>query len=108
LFELEGKIGMTDQGFDSTDFSTGQRKRLALIAVLLERKPIIVLDEWAADQDPYFRKKFYTEIIPLIKAEGFTIVAITHDDMYYNCADRLYKMEYGQLHEEDGRLNISE
>jgi putative ATP-binding cassette transporter len=77
--------------------STGQRKRLALISAILENKPIIVLDEWAADQDPYFRKKFYIEILPLLKDKGFTIIAITHDDTYFNFSDRLFKMDYGKL-----------
>ena len=97
LFEIENKVKLNDKQFSTIDLSTGQRKRLALISVLLEKKPIIVLDEWAADQDPYFRKKFYTEIIPILKQEGFTIIAITHDDKYYICADKLYKMEFGKL-----------
>jgi len=97
LFEIEDKVTMEKGVFSTTDLSTGQRKRLALIAALLEEKPILVMDEWAADQDPYFRRKFYTEIIPLLKKEGFTIIAITHDDKYYHCADKLYKMDYGKL-----------
>lgn len=98
LFELEDKVSMDDKGvFSTTELSTGQRKRLALIAALLEEKPVLVLDEWAADQDPYFRKKFYTEIIPLIKQTGTTLIAITHDDRYYHCADKLFRMEYGKL-----------
>lgn len=97
LFELDEKVSLDNGVFSTTDLSTGQRKRLALIAALLENKPVLVLDEWAADQDPYFRKKFYTEIIPLLKEDGVTIIAITHDDRYYHCADKLYKMEYGKL-----------
>lgn len=98
LFEIEDKVSMDEKGvFSTTDLSTGQRKRLALIAALLEEKPVLVIDEWAADQDPYFRKKFYTVIIPLLKQRGISIVAITHDDRYYDCADKLYKMEYGKL-----------
>ncbi|RBL90071.1 cyclic peptide export ABC transporter [Chitinophaga flava] len=98
MFELEDKVSMGDNGvFSTTELSTGQRKRLALIAALLEEKPLLVMDEWAADQDPHFRKKFYTEIIPHLKQEGLTIIAITHDDRYYHCADKLYKMEYGKL-----------
>ena len=98
LFEMEDKVSIDDNGvFSTTDLSTGQRKRLALIAALLEEKPVLVIDEWAADQDPYFRRKFYTEIIPLLKQRGIAIIAITHDDRYYNCADKLYKMEYGKL-----------
>ncbi|MGB8195197.1 MAG: cyclic peptide export ABC transporter [Chitinophagaceae bacterium] len=98
LFEIEDKVSIDDNGvFSTTDLSTGQRKRLALVAALLEEKPVLVIDEWAADQDPYFRKKFYTVIIPLLKQRGISIVAITHDDRYYDCADKLYKMEYGKL-----------
>ncbi len=99
LFELEGKVSLEGNCFSTTALSMGQRKRLALIAALLEEKPVLVLDEWAADQDPYFRKKFYTEIIPLLKQEGITMIAITHDDKYYHTADRVYKMEYGKLTE---------
>lgn len=100
LFEIEGKVEIVEKGFSITNLSTGQRKRLALIAAILEEKPIIVLDEWAADQDPYFRKKFYEEILPYLKKEGFTIFAVTHDDRYYHCADKIYKMESGKLQEE--------
>lgn len=101
LFELDNKVKLDGHQFSTIDLSTGQRKRLALIAALLEEKPILVLDEWAADQDPYFRKKFYTEILPALKEEGLTIIGITHDDKYYHTADKLYKMDYGRLTIED-------
>ncbi|WP_062061820.1 ATP-binding cassette domain-containing protein [Aquimarina longa] len=98
LFEIDGKVTYDDTGFSTIDLSMGQRKRLALIYALLEDRPILVLDEWAADQDPQFRQKFYTEILPyLAKDENKTIIAITHDDHYYHCSDSLYKMEYGNL-----------
>ncbi len=105
LFELEEKVHIKDGYFSTTDLSTGQRKRLALISTLLEDRPIIVLDEWAADQDPHFRHKFYKEIIPtLVQEDDKTIIAITHDDRYYDVADTLLKMEYGKLE----KINISE
>ncbi|NIG56802.1 cyclic peptide export ABC transporter [Chitinophaga sp. Cy-1792] len=97
LFELEGKVTLEGRTYSTTSLSTGQRKRLALITALMEGKPVLVIDEWAADQDPHFRRKFYTEIIPMLKQEGITILAITHDDKYYHCADKLYKMDYGKL-----------
>lgn len=98
LFELNEKVTLKDGKFSSIDLSTGQRKRLALISALIEDRPILVLDEWAADQDPYFRHKFYTKIIPEIaKEHDKTVIAITHDDKYYDQADRLLKMEYGRL-----------
>ncbi|WP_442591962.1 cyclic peptide export ABC transporter [Pedobacter sp. AW31-3R] len=97
LFDIDHLVNLNGRAFSTLSLSTGQRKRLALIAALLEKKPVLVLDEWAADQDPYFRKKFYTEIIPGLKKEGITVIAITHDDNYYHCADKLYKMDYGKL-----------
>lgn len=97
LFELTGKVNINDGVFSTTKLSAGQRKRLALVVALLEEKPVLVIDEWAADQDPFFRKKFYTEIIPILKIDGFSIIAITHDDMYYHCADKLFRMEEGRL-----------
>lgn len=97
LFELEDKVSMEGRRFTTTKLSTGQRKRLALIAALMEDKPILIIDEWAADQDPYFRRKFYTEVLPILHENGTTILAITHDDKYYHCADKLFKMEEGRL-----------
>ncbi|MEM7185358.1 MAG: cyclic peptide export ABC transporter [Bacteroidota bacterium] len=78
-------------------FSKGQSKRMSMIFALLENKPILILDEWAADQDPHFRKFFYEELIPRLKQEGKTIVAVTHDDAYFHLADRIVKFDYGKI-----------
>lgn len=92
------KITRFKQGrFTRTDLSTGQRKRLAFIAAVLEDKPILILDEFAADQDPDFRRYFYEEILFELKAKGKTIIAVTHDDHYFHVADRVLKMDSGQL-----------
>ncbi|MEM9921775.1 MAG: cyclic peptide export ABC transporter [Bacteroidota bacterium] len=78
-------------------FSKGQSKRMSLIFALLEDNPILVLDEWAADQDPHFRRYFYEELVPRLKQEGKTIIAVTHDDAYFKHADRIIKFDYGQV-----------
>lgn len=95
--EITGKTEIAGDGFSTVDLSAGQRKRLALISAMLEDKPIVVLDEWAADQDPHFRRKFYDELLPRMKATGKTIIAVTHDDRYFHVADRHLHMEDGQL-----------
>lgn len=99
LFEIDHKVTIEEGKLLNINISTGQRKRLALIYAMLEKKPVLVLDEFAADQDPHFKKKFYKEILKVMKEEGFTVVAITHDDHYYQYADRLYKMDTGLLSE---------
>jgi putative pyoverdin transport system ATP-binding/permease protein len=95
--ELEKKTRLSDNSFQTLELSTGQRKRLALLVSLLENRPIYVLDEWAADQDMAFRRKFYEEILPRLRKSGKTVVAVTHDDRYYHVADRVIKMEMGKI-----------
>lgn len=97
LFELAAKVRLNGNRFDTVDLSSGQRKRLALVAALLEDRPVIVLDEWAADQDPEFRRKFYRELLPLLKQQGKTIIAVTHDDNYYDVADRRITLSEGRV-----------
>jgi putative ATP-binding cassette transporter len=90
--------------------STGQKKRLAMVVALLEDRPIYVLDEWAADQDPEFRKHYYEELLPSLKRRGKTIIAISHDDRYFHCADRVVMMDYGKIRaiEKHGMAKVSE
>ena len=86
-----------DGEFSTTQLSQGQRKRLALVAALLEDKPFYIFDEWAADQDPGFRRFFYESILPELRDRGKLVLAISHDEAYYHLADR-------HLHLIDGRI----
>ncbi|MNE47936.1 ABC transporter ATP-binding protein YojI [compost metagenome] len=95
--EIAHKVSIRDGSFTTTDLSTGQRKRLALINAWLEERPVLVFDEWAADQDPTFRRIFYTELLPELKRLGKTIIVISHDDRYFDVADQLVRMEAGKV-----------
>ena len=99
-FRLHDKTGVTDGEFRTIDLSSGQRKRLALIVSLLEKRPILMLDEWAADQDPEFRRKFYYDLLPALNRAGVTVVAISHDDRYLDELDvpaRRLQMDEGRF-----------
>lgn len=96
-FQLEEKTKFVDGKFTNLNLSTGQKKRIAMIVALLENRPICVFDEWAADQDPEFRRYFYYDLIPKLKLSGKTILIVSHDDQYFNTADRILKMDYGKL-----------
>ena len=95
--DLVGKTDIADRKLTNIDLSTGQKKRLALILAQLDDKPVYVFDEWAADQDPNFRRFFYTQLLPEMKAQGHAVIAVTHDDNYFTHADRVLKMDYGQF-----------
>jgi putative ATP-binding cassette transporter len=79
-FRLEDKTGLVNGAFRTLDLSGGQRRRLALIVSMLEKRPIMLLDEWTAEQDPEYRRKFYDELLPEMLQAGATIIVITHDD----------------------------
>ncbi|BAP43373.1 cyclic peptide transporter [Pseudomonas sp. StFLB209] len=98
--EIGHRVTIRDGAFSTTDLSTGQRKRLALLSAWLEGRPVLVFDEWAADQDPTFRRIFYTELLPDLKRLGKTIIVISHDDRYFDIADQLLRMDAGRVRSE--------
>ena len=102
-FRLADKTSLSDGEFRTLDLSGGQRRRLALIVSLLEKRPILLLDEWTAEQDPEFRRKFYDELLPEMKQAGLTVVVITHDDRYLDELDlpaRRIRMDEGRIVEQ--------
>ena len=94
---LNNKVRIKEGKLSTTELSQGQRKRLALLTAYLEDRPIYIFDEWAADQDPQFKEIFYYELLPALKARGKTVLVISHDDRYYHMADRIIKLDYGQI-----------
>ena len=98
MMKIKDKVEINDEGeFKSVDLSTGQRKRLAFIVSCLEDKPMVIFDEWAAEQDPESRYYFYNDLLPMLKKQGKGIIVITHDDRYFNLADKMMKLESGKL-----------
>ena len=96
-FGLDGKVALGADGrWSTTQLSQGQRRRLALIDAITESKPILVLDECAADQDPASRDAFYRVLLPRLLAEGRTLVVVSHDDRFFDVADSIVKLEHGR------------
>ncbi|MEV0685078.1 ATP-binding cassette domain-containing protein [Nocardia sp. NPDC050378] len=93
--QIAHKVSVEGGRLSTVDLSQGQRKRLALLTALLEDRQIYVFDEWAADQEPRFREVFYREILTDLKQRGKTVIVITHDDRYFDCADQLVKLDFG-------------
>lgn len=94
---LAHKVTIDDGRFSTTELSQGQRKRLALLVAFLEDRGVYLFDEWAADQDPTFKEVFYREILGELKRRGAAVVVISHDDRYFDLADRVVALEEGRL-----------
>ncbi|MFZ0634353.1 MAG: cyclic peptide export ABC transporter [Candidatus Acidiferrales bacterium] len=95
--QMDHKVTIENGRFSTTALSQGQRKRLALLVAYLEDRPIYVFDEWAADQDPGYRKVFYEQLLPELKSRRKAVVVITHDDRFFHLGDRVIKFDSGQL-----------
>ncbi len=100
--KMDHKLTLENGKILNLKLSKGQKKRVALLLALAEGRDIILLDEWAADQDPHFRREFYQVLLPLMKEMGKTVFAISHDDHYFIHADRLLEMRQGVLSELTG------
>ncbi|MGF1681168.1 cyclic peptide export ABC transporter [Photobacterium minamisatsumaniensis] len=97
--ELDNKVKIINNRFSTTLLSDGQKKRLALLSLLLEDRNICLFDEWAADQDPRFKDIFYRIILPDLKQQGKVVIVISHDDRYFDCADKVVVMDQGSIRE---------
>ena len=97
LLQLDKVVEVNDGKFSSLSLSDGQRKRLALLVAFLDDADIYLFDEWAADQDPIYKKYFYHDILKELKEKNKVVIVISHDDMYYNCADKVIVMEEGRV-----------
>lgn len=100
-FKLHNKVNYQNHKFSTLSLSDGQKRRLALLAALIEDKQLYLFDEFAADQDPEFRDYFYHSLLPELKAKNKAVVVISHDERYFGVADRLYKFEFGGATEID-------
>lgn len=94
---LAHKVKVEGGVLSTTNLSQGQRKRLALLTAYLEDRSFYIFDEWAADQDPLFKKIFYYQLLPELKRRGKAVLVISHDETYYHVADRIAKLDYGRL-----------
>ena len=107
LLEIDKKVSVVDNKLSTTQLSTGQRKRLSLLIAILEHRSILILDEWAADQDPLFKRKFYKEILPFLQSKGISVIAVSHDDSYFDMATRIILVKDGFVRELDEGERIS-
>jgi putative ATP-binding cassette transporter len=98
--ELSDKVRIENGRLSTVDLSQGQRKRLALLTAFLENRHVFMFDEWAADQDPAFKKVFYHRILPELKARGRTVIVVSHDDQYFESADRIVRFADGRIVED--------
>ena len=91
-------LGLT-QYRESSPFmlSGGERKRLALASVLAWDPEVVILDEPTIGQD-YAQKEKLRQFILQLRAQGKTIVIVTHDvEFVADCSPRVVLMANGRI-----------
>ncbi len=98
--DLAHLVAVESERFSTLDLSQGQRRRLALLSAWLEDRPFCILDEWAANQDPAFKQVFYARLLPEMRAAGKGVLVISHDEDYFDAADRVIRLREGRVRDE--------
>jgi putative ATP-binding cassette transporter len=105
---LSAQVSIHGDSFSTIDLSQGQKRRLALLGAWLEDRPICVLDESAANQDPSFKHVYYCELLPELRAAGKAVLVISHDESYFDIADRVIRLQDGRLVDESPLATLRE
>lgn len=91
-------VGMLERRKDSPNkLSGGQKQRVAIAGVIAMEPKCIVLDEPTAMLDPNGRKEVIRTVHELNRAEGITMVLITHYMEEVVDADRVIVMDDGHI-----------
>ena len=96
-FGIDHIVDFDGRGFRHGGLSRGQHMRLAMVVALLEDRPICVFDEWTANQDPETTWMYYETLLPELVAAGRTVIAVSHDDRFFDRADHLVRLEDGKV-----------
>lgn len=91
-------VGMTAYRKKSPNrLSGGQKQRVAIAGVMAMKPQCIVLDEPTAMLDPNGRKEVIRTVRELNRAEGITVLLITHYMEEVTDADRVIVMDGGRI-----------
>ncbi len=79
--------------------SGGEQQRVAIARAMVRRPRVILADEPTGALDPTTGEMVLDMLLNLVRAEGVTLLLVTHDQAVANRADRVYSLIGGQLHE---------
>ena len=94
LLEKTG-LGRPDQKIDT--MSRGEMQRVAIARALLRQPGVIVADEPTASLDPDNGEAIGRLLVDLARAEGTTLIVITHDRLLAQRLERRLELSNGRI-----------
>jgi ATP-binding cassette, subfamily C, bacterial CydC len=101
MVELDEMITELPKGYETNmqetgqRFSGGERQRIALARILLQKTPVVILDEPTVGLDPITEVKLLNTIFETLK--GKTIIWVTHHLIGAEKMDRILFLENGKI-----------
>ena len=94
--ELPGKYD-TLVGEDAINLSGGQRQRLDLARALIQKAPLLILDEPTSNLDADAEENFSKTLVQIANETNTTIVIITHRLSGISKADQIIVLNKGKI-----------
>ncbi|MDM7953160.1 MAG: ABC transporter ATP-binding protein [Cyanobium sp. CZS 25K] len=96
--DLLAKVGLADRASTMPDrLSGGQQQRVAIARALLHQPLLILADEPTGNLDAHTGEQVLELLIDLTRRQGRTLIMATHNGAIAEQADRVLRVEEGQL-----------
>jgi putative ABC transport system ATP-binding protein len=103
--ELLAAVGLEDRGHHyPSQLSGGEQQRVALARAFATRPPILLADEPTGNLDGATGRKILELLAEMRRAEGTTLVLVTHDPSVAALADRLVHLRDGRVERQEAPL----
>ena len=105
--ELLERVGLADRAESyPRELSGGEQQRVALCAALAHRPALLLADEPTGELDAANAARVYELIGDLARAEGTTVLVVSHDPGSAAIADRIVQIRDGRVSSEQARERI--
>lgn len=104
--EVLGEVGLADRADTYPDrLSGGQQQRVAIARALVHQPALILADEPTGNLDPKTGKTVLDLLLKTTRQAGRTLIMATHSMEIVPYADRVFRIENGQLVEDTRRMH---
>ena len=104
---LLGTVGIARPGQPVETLSRGEMQRVAVARALLHKPGVIVADEPTASLDAHAGAAVADLLVDLARAEGATLVVVTHDPALVRRLDRCIGLAGGRIVEDSERTHAA-